>query len=137
MPEDEDRLIALRMLPMLFKDRQFALERAQKSDRAEYAVVCLPTDKYWDVVEKTRRYHGWVIVFVVTPPPGGNGTANVDIREFLPRQAQPGDAAPNTDLTIGQALKMFQQAEATGIDLLARDKRVAGSFARQRPAVPV
>lgn len=127
--------MALRMLPMLFKDRQFAHERAEKPDRADYAVVCLPTDKYWDVVEKTRRYPGWVIVFVLTPPPGGTGTANVDIREFLPRQAQPGDVTPDLDLTIGQAMKMFEQAEAMGIDLLARDKRVAGSFARQRPAV--
>ncbi|MGO9154604.1 hypothetical protein [Mycobacterium sp.] len=137
MAEDEDRLMALRMLPMLLKDQQFASERAQKPDRAEYAVVCLPNDKYWDIVQKTRRYPGWVIVFVVTPPPGGNGTANVDIREFFPRQAQPGDSEPNTDLTIGQAMQMFKQAEAAGVDLLARDRRVAGSFARQRPAVPV
>jgi hypothetical protein len=137
VPEDQDRLIALRMLPMLFKSQRFAQERAEKPDRAEHAVVCLPTDKYWDVVEKTRRYPGWVIVFVVTPPPGGTGTANVDIREFLPRQAQAGDAEPNTDLTIGQAMKMFQQAEAMGVDLLARDKRVAGSFARQRPGAHV
>ncbi|GJP27675.1 hypothetical protein NJB18091_04260 [Mycobacterium marinum] len=137
MPESEDRLIALRMLPMLFKDQQFASERAGKRDRAEHAVVCLPTDKYWDVVERTRRYPGWVIVFVVTPPPGGTGTANVDIREFLPRQAQPGDVEPDIELTIGQAMRMFQQAEAMGVDLLARDTRVAGSFARQRPAAPV
>lgn len=129
--------MALRMLPMLFKDRQFTSQRAEKPDRAEYAVVCLPTDRYWDVVEKTRRYPGWVIVFVVTPPPGGEGTVNVDIREFLPRQAQPGDVSPDIELTIGEAMEMFQQAEARGIDLLARDKRVAGSFASQRSAARV
>ncbi len=60
--------MALRMLPMLFKSHQFAQERAEKKDRPEYAVVCLPTDKWDDVFEKTRRYPGWVIVFVVTPP---------------------------------------------------------------------
>ena len=92
--EDEDRLVALRMLPMLLKDQQFVSERAQRPDRAEHAIVCLPTDKFWDVVEKTRRYPGWVIVFVVTAPRGGTGTANLYIREFLPRPAQPGDVAP-------------------------------------------
>lgn len=135
MPEDQDRLVALRMLPKLFKDQQFAYERAQRPDRAEHAVVCLPADRYWDVVEETRRYPGWVIVFVVTPPPAGNGTAHVDIREFFPRQAQPGDAEHSSDLTIGKAMQMFREAEATGIDLLKRDSRFAGSFARQRPAV--
>lgn len=135
MPEDQDRLIALRMLPMLFKSRQFVLERSQKPDPAKYAVICLPTDPYWDVVEKTRRYPGWVIVFVVTPPPGGNGEANVDIREFLPRQAQPDDVPGNPDMTIGEAMKLFQQADAMGVDLLERDPSFAGSFARQRAAV--
>jgi hypothetical protein len=137
VPEDQDRLIALRMVPMLLKSEQFARERAEKSDRAEYAVVCLSKDKYWDVVEKTRRYPGWVIVFSVTPPPSGNGEANVDIREFLPRQAQQGDVTPDIDLTIGQAIQMLQQAEAKGIDLLARDPNFAGSFTRQRAAVRV
>lgn len=139
MPEDQDRVTALRMLPALFKSQRFAQERAEKPDRAEYAVVCLPTDKYWDVVEKTRRYPGWVIVFVVTLTPDGTDQThvNIDIREFLPRQAQPGDAEPDTDLTIGQAMRMFAQAEARGVDLLARDKRLAGSFARQRPGAHV
>lgn len=137
MPVDQERLIALRMVPMLMKSQQFASERAQKRDVAKYAVVSLSTDRFWDVVEQTRRYPGWVIVFSVTPPPGGNGEANVDIREFLPRQTQPGDVDHDPDLTIGAALQMFARAEASGVDLLERDPAFAGSFARQRPAVPV
>jgi hypothetical protein len=135
VPIDEDRLIALRMVPMLFKSQQFIRERQEKPDGAKYAVVALSTDSYWDVVDKTRRYPGWVIVLSVTPPPGGNGEANVDIREFLPRQAQSDDAERDPEVTIGQALAMFQRAEELGIDLQAREPSIAGAFARQRSAV--
>lgn len=135
MPRDEARLMALRVVPMLFKDPQFIRERQEKADPAEYMVVALSTDSYWDVVEQTRRYPGWVIVLSVTPPPGGQGDANIDIREFLPRQAQSDDIPGDPDLTIGQAMHMFQQAEALGIDLVAEAPSVAGAFARQRAAV--
>ncbi|XTP37171.1 hypothetical protein ACORG1_13530 [Mycobacterium sp. TJFP1] len=134
MPRDEERLQALRIVPMLFKSEQFIRERADRPDRAEYAVVALSTDSYWDVVDQTRRYPGWVIVLSVTPPPGGSGEANIDIREFLPRQAQPDDAAGDPDLTIGQAMEMFKYAEQMGIDLHQEAPSVAGAFARQRPS---
>jgi hypothetical protein len=133
---DEARLMALRMVPMMFKQPHFALERMQKRDAAKYAVVCLPTDRFSDVVEKTRRYPGWVIVFVVHAPPSGNGEARIDIREFLPRQPQPGDVEPDMNLTIGEAMEMFARADAAGIDLLQRNPEFAGSFKRQR-SVPV
>jgi hypothetical protein len=131
VPTDKDRLIAQRMVAMLFKSPTFVRERMATSDRAEHAIVCLPTDPYWEVVEKSRRYPGWVIVFVVYPPPGGTGQARVDIREFLPRQAQAGDIEPDREMTVGKAFDMLKQADAMGVDLLARNPEF-GPFVRQR-----
>jgi hypothetical protein len=125
--------MAQRMVAMLFKDPAFVRQRMAIPDRAEHAIVALPTDPYWDVVEKTRRHPGWVIVFVVHVPPGGTGEGRVDIREFLPRQAQPGDIEPDRTMTVAKAFDMLRQAEAAGIDLLAL--REFAPFAQQRPVV--
>jgi hypothetical protein len=119
------------MVAMLFKSPKFIRQRMETADRAEYAIVCLPTDPYWEVVEKARRYPGWVIVFVVYAPPGGTGEAQVDIREFLPRQAEPGDIEHDPKMTVGAAFDMLSQAEAVGIDVLKRNPEFA-PFAKQR-----
>ncbi len=72
---------------------------------------------------------------MVYPPPSGTGQAHVDIREFLPRRAQPGDLVANRDMTVGDAFNMLAKAEASGVDLLKRDPEFA-PFEQQRP-VPV
>lgn len=131
MPTDENRLMAQRAVAMMFKDPTFMRQRMALEDRAEHAIVCLPTDPYWEVVEESRRYPGWVIVFVVYPPPGGTGTARVEIREFLPRQAQHGDVEPDREMTVETAFEMLQKAEVMGIDLL-RVRREFAPFAQQR-----
>lgn len=133
MPSDTERLMAQRMVAMLFKDPTFVAQRKAIPDRAEHAIVALPSDPYWEVVEKTRRQPGWVIVFVAHIPPGGTGEGRVDIREFLPRQAQPGDSEPDRTLTVAKAFDMLRQAEADGVDLLTL--REFASFAQQRPVV--
>jgi hypothetical protein len=131
VPTDKDRLIAQRMVAMLFKSPKFIRQRMENADRAEYAIVCLPTDPYWEVVEKARRYPGWVIVFVVYAPPSGTGEAQVDIREFLPRQAETGDIEHNPEMTVGTAFDMLSRAEAMGIDVFKRNREFA-PFAQQR-----
>jgi hypothetical protein len=133
VPIDSDRLMAQRMVAMLFKDPTFIRQRMAIPDRAEHAIVALPTDLYWDVVEKARRYPGWVIVFVVYTPPSGTGEARVDIREFLPRQAQPGDIEPDRTMTVAKAFDMLRQAEAAGLDLQAL--REFAPFTQQRPVL--
>lgn len=122
--------MAQRMVAMLFKDPTFVRQRMAIPDRAEHAVVALPSDPYWEVVEKTRRHPGWVIVFVAHVPPGGTGEGRVDIREFLPRQARPGDIEPDRTMTVARAFDMLRQAEADGIDLQAL--REFAPFAKQR-----
>jgi hypothetical protein len=130
VPTDTERLMAQRMVAMLFKDPTFIRQRMAITDHAEHAIVALPTDPYWDVVEKTRRHPGWVIVFVAHVPSGGTGEGRVDIREFLPRQAQPGDIEPDSTMTVGKAFEMLHQAEAAGIDVLSL--REFAPFTQQR-----
>jgi len=130
---DSQRLTAQRMVAMLFKDPTFVQQRRAIPDRAEHAIVALPNDPYWEVVEKTRRHPGWVIVFVAHVPPGGTGEVRVDIREFLPRQARPGDIEPDRTMTVARAFEILRQAEAAGIDLAAL--REFAPFAKQRPVV--
>ncbi len=70
MPSDDvERLVAQRMVAMLFKDPAFVERRRAIRDRAEHAIVALPNDPYWEVVGKRRRHPGWVIVFVAHVPP--------------------------------------------------------------------
>ena len=134
MATDADkRLMAARTIPLLMRDPVFIKQRMQVADRSKYAVVALNTDLYWDVIEKTRRYPGWVIVFVFTPPPSDSATgeARTDIREVLPRQAQSDDPPPDQTMTVGEAFAMLAAAERDGVDLLARDNDFARSLARQ------
>lgn len=133
MPTDVERLMAQRMVAMMFKDPAFVRQRSAFPDRAEHAVVALPSDPYWEVVEKTRRHPGWVIVFVAHLPPGGTGEGRVDIREFLPRQGRPGDIEPDSTMTVARAFDMLRQAEAAGIDLATL--REFAPFERQRTVV--
>lgn len=125
--------MAQRMVAMLFKDPTFVQQRRAIPDRAEHAIVALPSDPYWEVVEKTRRHPGWVIVFVAYVLPGGTGEGRVDIREFLPRQAQLSDIEPDRTMTVARAFDMLRQAEAAGIELAAL--REFTPFAQQRPVV--
>lgn len=130
MPVSVERLQAQRMVAMMFKDPGFVEQRKALPDRAEHAVVALPDDPYWEVVEKTRRHPGWVIVFVAHVPPGGTGEGRVDIREFLPRQARPDDIELDRTMTVATAFDMLRQAEAAGIDL--QKLREFAPFAQQR-----
>jgi hypothetical protein len=133
LTDAEMRRMAMRTLPTLFTNPNFIQQRRAYENAATSGVVALSTDLYWDVVEKTRRFAGWVVVFVADLPPSGTGRGGVQIREFLPRQEESGDPRTTPNMTIGEAFALLERAERAGIDIFKERNDISKSFAAQHP----
>ncbi|WP_280186584.1 MULTISPECIES: hypothetical protein [Nocardia] len=122
MTREEDLRFA-RALPLHLLGDPAYLATFDADDAPEFSVICLAADSMSSLLERARKYPGWVEVIVhYGSKPAGPGQSTIDVvtRQILPKQFDLGNKDLHDQVTVGQAFDALRAMELRGVDVFGQ-----------------